>query len=544
MRKAYLYQRFSSAAQINNSSEDRQLELQMEWLERNSDRAELAKSIFDEALSASKGEVGEHVAKGKLGNFLKALEDGKIERGSFLLIENISRLTRLNITSSQDLIRRFWDADITIVTVADGVEFEPQHGNDPITMSRLFFEIDRHHKEIQWHKKKISYSYQKRYKDFQQHGIVPKMRRPFWLDKNGKLNRYADSVKRMFELYCEGKGQVVISRTLKEEFPDYEPIQKMNPTTIIRWITSDIVKGVWRKQKMFDAAVDDSLYIEANTAHIERYNKHKSSNPKRTWPLSGLFRCGHCSSSRNSKENSGMSIQQTGNSLPVLRCSYRQRKASNDAACAAYGEPTTFPYILAHWFFVSVVQKKALLKYSSKNSDIELKKELQEINVEISKLQKGLDESRIEYLKLVKSGKAVKFVIGVISEIESQLDELSNKKSEVEYELQHTNPFIITPEASSLIDNVEKFNQAMRELDVKIFIKDRTLYYEGEKGYEYTRYCKKTQEFYYFDHVHMQRECPIPMKPDIKVLMMEKVLTRKEAVDSDNLDDSFLMQMF
>lgn len=543
MKKAYLYQRFSAEVQRGNSSEDRQLELQLEWLERNKHKAIKAEegNMFDDGFSASKGE---HIKKGALGRFFDAIEAGLVDRGSYLLVENFSRLTRYNITPSEDLVRKLWDADITIVTVSDGMEYTPAHTNDPATRARLLFEFDRAYREIEWHKKKISYSYQKRFKDFVEHGTIPKLRRPFWLDRDGKLNKYADSVKRLFELYNAGNGQVIVSRTLKEEFPDYEPIQKMIPTTVIRIITSDTVRGFWKGVKMFEAAVDHATYIQANHSHEIRLNKHKSTNSKRAWPLSGLFRCGHCVSVRQKNEHSGMSIQQTANSLPLLRCSFRQRKAGRDAKCAENGEPTTFPYILAHWYFVNVVQRKALEKFSTQNSDVELKKKLQEVNVEISKIQKALDESQFEYNELVKAGKAVRFVISMISELDEKLENLKTRREEINLELKNMNRYRISPEASTLIENVDTFNRTMRELDIKIIIKNRTLYFEGEKGYEYTRYCKKEDTYYYFDHVFMKRECPVPIKPSIDGLLMKKVLNPKEAADPRNIDDSFLMQFF
>lgn len=534
-RKAYLYQRFSSERQRDNSSEDRQLEFQMAWLERNSNRAELGKSFSDKALSAFKGH---HLAKGELGTFLAAVEAGEIEDGSFLLVENISRLTRLNLRSSTDLIQQFWNGGITIVTVSDNMEYEPQHEDDPITMSRLFFEFDRANKEIEWHKTKISYSYKKRLNEFKKNGTIPKLRKPFWLDENGNLNEYSDAVERMFELYVEGHGQVIILRKLKEQFPDYDPIKRMNPTTIVRWITSDIAKGVWRGEKVFHAAVPESLYIAAQEAHLKKYNKHKSTNPKRSWPLSGLFRCGHCAPSKSSKEHAGMSIQQTGSSLPVLRCSYRQRKANNEAKCKVAGEPTTFPYILAHWFFISVVQEKALMKYTTNNSDTELQLEKKRLNVEIGKLQKVLDESELEFHQLVKEGKPTKFVLQLVSGVEGELDTLKQKLKEVEHQLSNLNRYLVSPEASRLISDVRKFNQVMRELGVKIYIKNKTLYYDGEKGFEYLGYNKKTDEYEYFDHLHLKRKCPIPLPHTIETLLVDNegdidsMLTNPETLDA------------
>jgi len=543
LRKAYLYQRFSSSAQIGNSSEDRQLYLQNEWLKNNSEIAELAEVFLDEALSAS---TGAHLAKGELGVFLTAVEKGQIPEGSFLLVENISRLTRLKLSSSQKLISKLWDGGITIVTVSDGTLYEPEDGENPITMSRLFFEFDRYYKEIDWHKKKISYSYDDRFNLFEKKGIKPKMRRPFWLDQDGELiEEQVTVVERMFELYIGGKGQVLIDRTLKEEFPDNKIVESMNATSIVRWITSDIAKGYWRGVKMFDSPVTPKDYLDANDEHTRRYKKHKNVNPKRLWPLSGLFRCGHCMSSRDKKEHSGMTIQQTANSLPVIRCSHRQRKGSKVAECAKNGEPTTFPYILAHWFFVQHVQRKALKKFTRMNSDAKIKDYLKEINIEIFKNNKQIELLKVQLRKLLKENKSIESLSEILSECETENKKLDEKQTELNYQLEKNNKFLISPEASGLIDSIEKFNSTMHQISVEIFIKDQTLYYEGQKGFEYLGYCKKTKEYQYFDHIYQKRKCPVPLPPDVDMLLMGKVLTADElASDHSQIDASFLMQMF
>ncbi|MGK0379025.1 MAG: hypothetical protein ACJA1Z_002848 [Patiriisocius sp.] len=544
MRKAYLYQRFSSEVQRGNSSEERQLDLQLQWLEENKDRAIQAegKIMLDDGFSAYKGE---HLKYGDLGKFFIAIDNGLVERGSFLLVENFTRLTRFDITPSEDLVKKLWAADITIVTVSDGTEYIPADSNDAVTRSRLLFEFDRAFKEIEWHKKKIAYSYTKRFNDFMKDKTKPAMRRPFWLNKEGELNGMQDSVVRMFELCAEGYGQVRISRILKEEFPNYEPIQNMNPTTIIRWITSDIVKGIWKKEKMFPSPVTETQLLNAIDAYTVRFNRHKSVNVRRNWPLSGLFRCGHCISSKKTNEHSGMTIQQTQNSLPVLRCSFRQRKANNEAICAEKGEPTTFPYILAHWFFINVVQQKALMKYSSLNSDAELKVKLKENNIEVARLERAIDETKSSFRKLANEGKSVSALAEMLSELESEFNLVTNRRAELLHQLANLNKYIISPEASELIDDVVKFNNTMHELGIEIVIKNRTLYFEGEKGYEYLGYCKKTKEYEYFDHVFLQRKCPVPLPHDVDILLMDdSKAIRGMFDDKASIDARLLMHIF
>lgn len=89
-RKAYLYQRVSSEAQRDNSSLFRQSEAQQAWLAMHPD-VEFEKKLVDDGYSGFKGENLEY---GELGVFVDEIEKGLIERGSILLLEQFSRLTK------------------------------------------------------------------------------------------------------------------------------------------------------------------------------------------------------------------------------------------------------------------------------------------------------------------------------------------------------------------------------------------------------------------------------------------------------------------
>lgn len=92
-KKAYSYMRFSSAPQDFGDSIRRQTELRDKFLAESGLNLELDTSLnmTDKALS---GFDSSNIKKGALGAFLKAVEDGTVKKGSYLLIENLDRLSR------------------------------------------------------------------------------------------------------------------------------------------------------------------------------------------------------------------------------------------------------------------------------------------------------------------------------------------------------------------------------------------------------------------------------------------------------------------
>src|SRR5262245_1315641 len=85
----YSYLRFSAMPQERGSSTDRQLERSTEYAAKHN--LNLVRDYKDPGVSAAKGK---NITEGKFSLFLKALEDGKIPRGSYLLVESIDRISR------------------------------------------------------------------------------------------------------------------------------------------------------------------------------------------------------------------------------------------------------------------------------------------------------------------------------------------------------------------------------------------------------------------------------------------------------------------
>jgi DNA invertase Pin-like site-specific DNA recombinase len=115
MAKAYSYVRISTDAQLKGDGVRRQLDRSREYaaahgldLDENSPR--------DIGVSAYRGA---NVSSGNLGTFLDAVRVGKVERGSYLLVESLDRLSREQPLKSFSLFSDLISSGIIVVTLID-----------------------------------------------------------------------------------------------------------------------------------------------------------------------------------------------------------------------------------------------------------------------------------------------------------------------------------------------------------------------------------------------------------------------------------------
>jgi DNA invertase Pin-like site-specific DNA recombinase len=119
--KAYSYIRFSTPQQLKGDSLRRQLDASRLYAKEHG--WILDESLQDLGLSAFHGI---HKIKGALGRFLKLVEEGKIEKGSYLLVESLDRLSREEVDDAYDQFRGIIKADIIIVTLQDGMKYSKE----------------------------------------------------------------------------------------------------------------------------------------------------------------------------------------------------------------------------------------------------------------------------------------------------------------------------------------------------------------------------------------------------------------------------------
>ena len=89
--KAYSYKRFSTPAQADGDSLRRQTAMAEAWAERIGVPLDTELQLTDEGVSAY---AGANRDVGALGAFVEAVQDGRVPQGSWLLVENLDRISR------------------------------------------------------------------------------------------------------------------------------------------------------------------------------------------------------------------------------------------------------------------------------------------------------------------------------------------------------------------------------------------------------------------------------------------------------------------
>jgi DNA invertase Pin-like site-specific DNA recombinase len=97
---AYSYLRFCSQQQRKGDSLRRQIEARDRFIGERGLRLETSLQLQDLGVSAFRGK---NRTTGALAGLLQAVEQGKVAKGSYLLVENLDRLTREQISDALEL---------------------------------------------------------------------------------------------------------------------------------------------------------------------------------------------------------------------------------------------------------------------------------------------------------------------------------------------------------------------------------------------------------------------------------------------------------
>lgn len=113
---AYSYIRWSRPEQANGDSLRRQIEVTEEWCGRNGVQLDKSLSFKDAGVSAFHGGNREDPDRHALALFLQMVKDGRVRPDSYIVIENLDRLSRENVRTAVKLFLDLLDCRINIVT--------------------------------------------------------------------------------------------------------------------------------------------------------------------------------------------------------------------------------------------------------------------------------------------------------------------------------------------------------------------------------------------------------------------------------------------
>lgn len=231
---AFSYLRFSSEAQEDGDSTRRQDALRDAWLKRHPD-VRLAEAFTDRGVS---GFRGKHRTSGDLARFLDLVTHGSVPRGSYLIVENLDRLTRESPIEALPAVLGLIKAGVRVVQLAP-TEVVYDSEMDQGVLMMMLWEISRGHGESKRKSGAVGEAKREAKRAARDSGRPIGNMAPAWLELvDGKYRVKANAgpaVRLIFRMCAEGSGVLAITKKLNAD--RVAPLGRS-----ARWITSYVAK--------------------------------------------------------------------------------------------------------------------------------------------------------------------------------------------------------------------------------------------------------------------------------------------------------------
>jgi DNA invertase Pin-like site-specific DNA recombinase len=234
---AYSYVRFSRPGQAKGAPLRRQTAAAAAWCARHGITLDTATTLHDLGKSAFTGAHRKNPDRHALAAFLKLVEAGKVPRGSYLVVENLDRLSREDIEPALLLVLNLMQAGVRVVQLKPvEMVFDDKSGTMPVMM--MILELSRVHSESAIKSERCSGAWEEKRRrarageaqkatGYMGEGCrVITRRLPAWVEeRDGEcvlIPERADVVKRSFALAIAGYGQrSILKRLTKEGVPAF-----------------------------------------------------------------------------------------------------------------------------------------------------------------------------------------------------------------------------------------------------------------------------------------------------------------------------------
>jgi DNA invertase Pin-like site-specific DNA recombinase len=158
--------------------------------------------------------------KAALGRFLECVREGKVPRGSFLIIENLDRLSREDERTALRLWLDILDGGVSIVQLHPETIFRHER-SEMVDIIRAIIELSRGHSESRMKSVRALASWDVAVRRAREGGSVITRRLPSWVGEAGGVlalvPERAAVVRRIFGLATAGLGAGAIVKRLKAD---------------------------------------------------------------------------------------------------------------------------------------------------------------------------------------------------------------------------------------------------------------------------------------------------------------------------------------
>jgi DNA invertase Pin-like site-specific DNA recombinase len=376
--KAYSYIRFSRPEQMTGDSLRRQTEAARAYCEHHGlDLTDL--TYRDLGVSAA---AGANAEVGALGQFIQAVESGRVERGSYLLIEKMDRLSRDTVRAARDRFEALLDAGIVIITVNPERVYRAE-SYDLTDMIVTLVDMSQSRQFVENLSYRVGEAWRNKRERAAKDGHKLTARCPAWLRlKNGSfevIEERATIVRQIFDWTARGHGKAAIARQLNgEEVSTFGKATGWHASYIQKILRNPAVIGIYQPMKRvrkfekarttageaiinyFPAVVEESVYYAVKQMKPAPSGKGKS--PLRN-VLSGLAYCARC----------GGKLHFVNKGAPpkggtYLACDAARRKGECTAKSVRY-EPVLDQVLAAIKSFREIVQDDSAAKEREREID-------------------------------------------------------------------------------------------------------------------------------------------------------------------------------
>ena len=319
-RKAYSYVRFSTRRQANGDSLQRQLDRSAKYAAENNlllqdiSFSDLGVSAFDRS----------NVTKGALAAFIQAVESGAIERGSFLLVENLDRLSRADLFDAMGLLSKLVKLGIRVVTLTDKKILDEESVKDQTSLIWAVMVFIRANEESATKSERIKKAHQRKRDNKSTFAFG---QGPGWLRPNATKTGWevipekSESVIKVFKLVAGGMGSTAIARIANREgWPvpgkakDWHktlPHKLIHNRRVLGEFEPSITDGKTRRQTgecwpdYYPRIIPLELFNAAQAAAVRRRHLPKRRDAGYHNVFQGFLRCGHCGATLARKAKTG-----------------------------------------------------------------------------------------------------------------------------------------------------------------------------------------------------------------------------------------------
>lgn len=314
--KAYSYLRFSTPDQMRGDSRRRQWQRTIQYAEQHGLDLDETLTFHDLGTSAYRGKNAE---EGRLGEFIRAVDEGRVKKGSYLLVENLDRLSRQDPYTAFNQFSAILKKGIHIVTVGDGQVFSAERMDFSALMLAVVG-MQRAHEESRTKSQRLSAAWEGKRQKAQEGEVKFTSRCPAWLELDKatqtfkQVSERVEVIRRIFQMLLDGHGKRSITRTLNGEgVPTFGRSQGWQDSYIQKISQNEAVIGVYQPHCMkdvdgkrqrvpigdpiedyFPAIIDKETFYKARRMSSSRVIPAGRAGEKFSNLFTGIAYCGQC----------------------------------------------------------------------------------------------------------------------------------------------------------------------------------------------------------------------------------------------------------